>query len=151
MGTRNWPVLIPIPRKYSLRGSRSILFYRSLEEMRGPVLKKTLNRKCRVEEMLVDDTTSNSRSNWTFESVFLIDSIRIIINLVNSWKLLLHSIKMRGVFLWKLELFGKYWEWESAYCLINCIFCNQISEMGISCTTSSLTGNFKFAKTSLIF
>lgn len=75
------------------RGSRRILFYRSLEEMREPALKKTLNRKCEGEEMLVDDTTSNSRSNWTFGSI-----LRIIINLVNSWKLLLHSINERCYF-----------------------------------------------------
>lgn len=83
------PVLIPIPSQVFPsrihRGSRSILFYRPLEEMRGrPALIKTLNRKCGLRRngggwWYVE----LSRSNRTSETSGTFDINRFYVCIIN--------------------------------------------------------------------
>lgn len=156
MGTRNWPVLIPIPRKYSLADAPWVA--------KNPVLSVARGNARTGAKKNLESQMRGRRNAGGWYDVELEIELNFWIGFFNRFYVLLLTWLtrencyctrlMRGVI--SLELFGKYWEWESAYCLINCIFSNQISEMGISCTISSLMGNFKFiwinkSKTSLIF
>lgn len=88
--TRNWPrsYSYPLPSIFPSRihrGSRSILFYRPLEEMRGrPALIKTLNRKCGLRRngggwWYVE----LSRSNRTSETSGTFDINRFYVCIIN--------------------------------------------------------------------
>lgn len=141
-----------------------IVKYPVLSAARGnaqPVLIKTLNRKCglRGEEVLVDDTSS-SRSNGTFETLVLIDSmyaLLIWLTRENCVPITIDYCCIRLVRDFWGDFFGS-WNYleniESVFRLINYIFNNQISEfgIGISCNNKFINGslNFELIKENLI-
>lgn len=102
------PVLIPIPSQVFPsrihRGSRSILFYRPLEEMRGrPALIKTLNRKCGLRRngggwWYVE----LSRSNRTSETSGTFDINRFYVCIIN---LVENSVSIKIIVLDRREFF----------------------------------------------